>query len=232
MRAGLHVPGDLSVDNRRLLGSLGTACRARGVSFVAEAVSDLAAERVRTRSGTHSFDAVVLAAGAHSARLHPELADRVRPLKGEIVRLRPRRTTVPPPRHTVRASVEGRPIYLVPRADGELVLGATQYEAGYDTAVTVRGVRELLDAAERVFPGVAEYELAESTAGLRAGSADNLPYLGVLGDGVYAATGHHRNGLLLAPVTADAVVAWLAGAELPRGAASAHPSRNREEAVR
>jgi glycine oxidase len=121
--------------------------------------------------------------------------------------------------------VEGRPCYLVPRDDGELVLGATQYEAGFDATVTARGVRELLENAERVFPAVAEYELVETAAGLRAASADNLPYVGALSDGVLAATGHHRNGLLLAPVTADAVVALLTGAEPPAAAVAAHPGR-------
>ena len=116
-------------------------------------------------------------------------------------------------------------MYLVPRENGGLVLGATRYEARVDTAVTARGVRELIEAAERIFPGVAEYELLETAAGLRAGSADNMPYLGPLRDGVYAATGHHRNGLLLAPVTADAVLAWLSNTRPPDGTERARPDR-------
>jgi len=125
----------------------------------------------------------------------------------------------------VRGIVEGRPIYLVPRADGELVLGATQYEAGFDETVTARGVRELIECAERIFPGIGEYELTETAAGLRAASVDALPFIGELGDGVFAATGHHRNGLLMAPVTADAVVAWLAGEKPPEGVEAASPER-------
>jgi glycine oxidase len=216
VRSGLSVPGDLAVDNRKLLEALRGAAEAQGVRFVAEYVTDLADVRA---------DAVVIAAGAWSGRLHPALAGGVRPLKGEILRLRPRRGSLPPPERTVRAVVEGRPIYLVPRADGELVLGATQYEAGFDESVTARGVRELLEGAERIFPSIAEYELVEMAAGLRAASVDNLPFIGNLGDGVLAATGHHRNGLLLAPVTADAVCALLAGDELPPHVDAAHPSR-------
>ncbi|MFC4002072.1 glycine oxidase ThiO [Prauserella oleivorans] len=227
--AGLLVPGDLAVDNRRLLDALRGAARAHGAEFVAEEVVALEPGVVRTATAGHAAELVVLAAGAWSGRLAPRLAGHVRPLKGEILRLRSRRLTLPPPRHTVRAMVEGEPVYLVPREHGELVLGATQYEAGFDTAVTARGVRRLLDNAERVFPGIAEYELTETAAGLRAGSADNLPYLGELGDGVFAATGHHRNGLLLAPVTADAVLAWLAGTEPPPGVTAAHPERMRSE---
>ncbi|PXY37152.1 glycine oxidase ThiO [Prauserella sp. PE36] len=229
VRGGLVVPGDLAVDNRRLLDALLGAARRHGARFVAEAAEEVTEDSVRTASGERGFDTVVLAAGAWSGRLAPELTGHVRPLKGEILRLRARRTTLPPPERTVRAFVEGRPVYLVPRADGELVLGATQYEAGFDPAPTARGVRELLEGAERIFPAVAEYELTETKAGLRAASADNLPYLGELGSGVLAATGHHRNGLLLAPVTADAVLALLADAPLPPGAAAAHPNRIRSE---
>jgi glycine oxidase len=98
----------------------------------------------------------------------------------------------------------------VPR-DGGLVLGATQYDAGFDTAVTVRGVRDLLLDAEVVLPGISEYELVETAVGFRAGSPDNLPVVRWLEPGVLAATGHHRNGLLLAPVTAQTVLALLEG---------------------
>jgi glycine oxidase len=111
----------------------------------------------------------------------------------------------------VRALVESRSVYLVPRANGEVVLGATQHEAGFDTDVTVGGVRDLLADAARVVPGVAEYALAESAAGLRAGSRDNLPLVGELAPGVLVAAGHHRNGLLLAPLTADALCALVSG---------------------
>ncbi|MEV6830096.1 glycine oxidase ThiO [Amycolatopsis sp. NPDC051102] len=214
VRSGLHVPGDLAVDNRKLLDALYAACVNRRVRFVRERVGELP-----------DAEAVVLAAGAWTGQLHPLLADAVRPLKGEILRLRPRRGCLPPPAHTVRAVVEGRPIYLVPRGDRELVLGATQYEAGFDQTVTVRGVRELLEGAERVFPAITEYELAETAAGLRAGSRDALPYLGALDGRVFAATGHHRNGLLMAPVTADAVVAWLEGEKPPEGTEAASPAR-------
>jgi len=216
VRSGLHVPGDLAVDNRKLLNALHSACVKHEVQFHHERVNDL--------DGLDA-EAVVLAAGAWTGRLHPALADAVRPLKGEILRLRPRRGCLPPPSRTVRALVEGRPIYLVPRADQEIVLGATQYEAGFDETVTARGVRELLEGAERIFPAVTEYELAEIAAGLRAGSRDALPYVGVLDDGVFAATGHHRNGLLMAPVTADAVLAWLAGDPPPPATAAAGPAR-------
>lgn len=168
-------------------------------------------------------DAVLICAGAHSGLLHPALAGLVRPVKGEIVRLAHRGTALPPPTRTVRALVDGRPLYAVPRDGGGLVVGATQYEAGFDTDVTVAGVRDLLRDVERVLPAVAEYALVETAAGLRPGSPDNRPLIGALGsDGLFVATGHGRNGMLLAPVTADAVLAMLGG---DRGPSAADPHR-------
>ena len=207
IRSGLLVPGDLAVDNRKLLRALHEAALRCGVEFVP-------AEVVRVRPGavqlaeqsTMDCSVAVIAAGAWSGALHPALAGVIRPVKGEILRLRARPGALPVPRRTIRALVESRHSYLVPRDGGEVVLGATQYEAGFDTDVTVRGVRDLLADAERILPGIGEFALIECAAGLRAGSPDNRPVLGWLEPGVLAATGHHRNGLLLAPTTASAVV--------------------------
>jgi glycine oxidase len=152
------------------------------------------------------------------------LRGRLRPIKGEILRVGVRETSLPPPRHTVRGPVHGRQVYLVPRPDG-LVIGATQYEAGFNTEVTVGGVRDLIADAERIVPGIAEYELLEWIAGLRPGTADNLPLIGWLEPGVLAATGHYRNGFLLAPVTAGAVVGLLGGEPLPAEVKAADPLR-------
>jgi glycine oxidase len=105
------------------------------------------------------------------------------------------------------------------------VLGATQREAGFDTEVTAGGVRELLTDAERVLPAIAEYALEEAAAGLRPGSPDNLPVIGELEPGVLAATGHHRHGILLAPLTADAIVALLRNERMPQEATPATPDR-------
>ncbi|MDN5857063.1 MAG: glycine oxidase ThiO [Pseudonocardia sp.] len=216
VRGGLSVPGDLAVDNRLLLGALRSAAERAGARFVATAVSSVlddgaAVTGVHTDTGSIPAERVVICAGAHSAALHPALDGLVRPVKGEILRLGHRAGALPPPARTVRALVDGRPVYAVPRTGG-LVVGATQYETGFDTEVTVGGVRDLLRDAERVLPGIAEYALVESAAALRPGSPDNLPLIGPIGpDGLLVATGHHRNGMLLAPVTADAVLSLLRG---------------------
>lgn len=204
VRGGLHMPGDLAVDNRALLRGLLAAAEEHGAVRHAGEVTELGADHVTTKDGTRiDADAVVLAAGAWSRLLHPELAETVRPIKGEVLRLRARRGSLPPPARTLRGIVRGRSVYLVPRADGELVLGATQYECGFDTAPALGGVRDLIADAEALAPSLADYELTEVTAGLRAGSTDNVPFIGALSDGVLAAAGHHRNGLLLAPITAE-----------------------------
>jgi len=208
------------------------------------------AERSAGTATTVRADAVLVSAGAHSAALHPVLEGLVRPVKGEILRLAHRPGALPPPRHTVRALVDGRPVYVVPRGAGAehqasgrvplpghaaddlaagragVVVGATQQETGFDAEPTVAGVRDLLRDAERVLPGLAEYALVEAAAGLRPGSPDNAPIVGALGpEGLVVATGHGRNGILLAPVTADAVVAVLRGEPLPEELSAADPRR-------
>ncbi|MBP2475083.1 glycine oxidase [Crossiella equi] len=228
VRSGLSVPEDLSVDNRSLLTSLRAVCAARGVEVVTREAVEVRPGRVVLRDGsTVDGDVAVLAAGAWSARLCPRLSGRIRPVKGEVLRLRARRTALAPPTRTVRGSVRGKPVYLVPRANGGLVVGATQYEAGFDTDVVAGGVRDLLLCAEELVPAVAEYALEECSAGLRPGSVDNLPLLGWLEPGLLVATGHHRNGVLLTPVTAEVVVDLLRDRDIAEQAKPADPGRGR-----
>jgi glycine oxidase len=212
VRAGLLAPTEPAVDNRLLVEALRRCCEQSGVHMCTAAVPAV---------DSLDFDQIVLAAGAASARLWPGLP--VRPVKGEILRLRHRPGAPPPPRCVVRARVHGRPLYLVPRANG-LVVGATQYEAGFDTAVTVAGVRDLIADAEAVLPALGEYELAEAAAGSRPGTPDNLPLIGRLTGRIIAATGHGRNGILGVPITVEAVAALLDGTSLAE-AAAADPHR-------
>jgi glycine oxidase len=115
--------------------------------------------------------------------------------------------------------------YLVPRGDGRYVLGATMEERGFDTTVTAGGVRELLQEAQLLVPGLDELVLEEASAGLRPATPDNGPLLGERPDGVVLATGHHRNGILLAPLTGEAIAALLAGEPMPEEAAAFSPTR-------
>ena len=148
----------------------------------------------------------MIANGIDAPALWPGLP--IRPVKGEVLRLRWRKGCMPVPQRVIRARVHGRQVYLVPRADG-VVVGATQYEHGRDTAPAVSGVRELLDDACAVMPALGEYELAECAAGLRPMTPDNLPLVGRLDARTLVAAGHGRSGFLLAPWTAEQIVAEL-----------------------
>jgi glycine oxidase len=163
---------------------------------------------------------VVIAAGAWSAELVAE-GPPVRPVKGQILELRVRRGTRPPSR-----IVRTPRCYLFARADRRVALGATMEEQGFDTTVTAGGVYRLLEAAWEVFPEVMELELVAARAGLRPGSPDNSPMIGAgAEEGLLWATGHHRNGVLLAPLTARAVAEALRGGALPDEAAPFSPRR-------
>jgi glycine oxidase len=119
--------------------------------------------------------------------------------------------------HTVRATARGFAVYLVPRPDGELVVGATTTELGYDTRVLAGGVFSLLRDARTVLPVTDELELVETVAGLRPATPDNAPVLGPSGlDGLLWATGHYRNGVLLTPVTAQVIAETITSGSLPR----------------
>ena len=193
IRHGFVADTELAVDNRLVVDALAAHCDRLGVRW-APAVADLAE--------VDDADAVVIANGIDAPALWPGLA--VRPVKGEVLRLRWRRGCMPVPQRVIRARVHGRQVYLVPRHDG-VVVGATQYEHGRDTAPTVGGVRDLLDDACAVLPALGEYEFAECAAGLRPMTPDNLPIVGRLDERTLVATGHGRSGFLLAPWTAEAV---------------------------
>jgi glycine oxidase len=172
---------------------------------------------------------VVLAAGCWSGGVEgvpPHVLPPVRPVKGQILRLRVPPSHAPFLSRTVRGTTRGSHVYLVPREDGELVVGATSEEMGWDTRVTAGGVYELLRDAHEIVPGITELPLVETLAGLRPGTPDNAPLLGPSAlDGLVLATGHHRNGILLAPVTADAVAELLTTGVLPEVAAAFGPDR-------
>jgi glycine oxidase len=232
VRGGVHVPGDGSVDPRLLTRALLGAAAQAGVSLHRHQVAGVTvnggrAHGVTLGDGTGlASAAVVLAAGWQSGGIDGVPAGvlpPIRPVKGQILRLRGTRPLLS---RSVRGVVRGSSVYLVPRADGELVVGATQEELGADTRVTAGGVWELLRDAHEILPGITELEFAEATAGLRPGTPDNAPVLGPSSlPGLVLATGHFRNGVLLAPVTADLIAEFLCTERLPQAAARFSPAR-------
>jgi glycine oxidase len=212
---GVHAPGEGSVDPRSLTAALLAALEAEGVEVrtgVEVSAALLDGERiegVKVAGEELRAGAVVLASGAWSGQaewLPPAARPPVRPVKGQILELRSLDGT--PPCERIVASER---VYLVPRADGRLIVGATVEEQGFDTRVTGGGVHELLREAYRLLPDVAEMELVEAMAGLRPGTPDNLPLVGPGAlEGLALATGHYRNGILLAPLAAEKVADLLA----------------------
>ncbi|WP_035850188.1 glycine oxidase ThiO [Kitasatospora azatica] len=246
IRAGLHVADDHQVDGRRLSTALVRACELAGVGLLRAEAVELLVEGDRARGvrlgtgtgvppvegwGTLTADQLVLAAGSRShllPGLPADLIPAIRPVKGQILRLRIPQPYAPFLSRNVRAVVRGGHLYMVPRADGELVIGATSEEQGYDTTVTAGGVYELLRDAHELVPGITELPLVETSAGLRPGSPDNAPLLGPTAlPGLAVATGHYRNGVLLTPVTADLLAEYLATGAVPALATPFSPSRFR-----
>lgn len=221
VRLALEAPDDHSVDPRIVLAALERACVTSGVdvrahSPVARLELDPASQRV---TGVTLADGkalrgewVVLAAGPWSGQIEglaPGAGVPVRPVKGQILRLRD-----PAGPGLLQRVLRFRGGYIVPREDGAYVLGASVEERGFELAPTAGGVYELLRDAHELVPGISELQIEELSVGLRPGTPDNAPAIGRGAlDGLVWATGHYRNGILLAPLTAELVVGLLTGGD-------------------
>jgi glycine oxidase len=213
-RGGWLLADDAQVDPRRVVDAL--VSKIGAVLRIHADVVDVTPRNVELADGSRiDADRVVLAAGAWSAR---RLAKRlpVRPVKGQTLRLRG-----PLPATRIIQSEE---VYVVPRASGETVLGATVEDAGFDDAPTDAATELLLRQAIRAVPAVADLEVVEASASLRPGTPDDGPLIGEW-EGLLVASGHYRNGILLAPITAEAIAALLAGEEPPPETAAFDPRR-------
>jgi glycine oxidase len=211
LAGAVFSPEDTQVDNRKLAAALRIAAEAAGARIREhQEVKTISSDAGRVdgiilADGTKvGADVVVLAAGAWSRSidgLAPELRPPVRPIKGQMLALR-----MDPSAPLLTHVVWAPGAYLVPRLDGRLLVGATVEEKGYDTSLTAGGILTLLEAAWRVVPAVEELPIDEMWVGHRPGSRDDAPILGTGPiDGLIYATGHHRNGILLTPVTADSI---------------------------
>jgi len=212
LAGAVFSPEDTQVDNRKLVAALRVAAQAAGASVSehqpVRAISSRGGrvDGIILGDGTKvPADVVVLAAGAWARSIEgvdPKLRPPVRPIKGQMLALR-MNPAAPLLSHVVWAPGA----YLVPRRDGRLLVGATVEEKGYDTSLTAGGILTLLEAAWRAVPAIEELAIDEMWVGHRPGSRDDAPILGAGPiDGLIYASGHHRNGILLAPITADAIV--------------------------
>ena len=221
VHGGVLFCADWSVDNRRYAAALRKAMLAAGARAVRDRVAEVRGRDGRPGAGVRlaggdviECGTVVVATGSWTgavAGLPEALRSAIRPVKGQLLRLRHPDGMAPVTTRTIRAIVRGADIYLVPRADGEMIVGSTQEERG-DRTVTAGAVHDMLHDAMSVVPVTSELILAETCVGLRPGTPDNGPVVGWSGTaGVLMATGHYRNGILLSAATADAVVAYLTG---------------------
>jgi glycine oxidase len=216
--AGLHCADDHQVDPRLVMAALRAACLAAGVRLFEHcAVTGVDLEGGRARGiviarGACRASAVVLTAGAWTGDLLPPgLKVPVRPLKGQSLALHTTSET-----GTLSAIVWTEQIHMAPKSDGRLIIGATVEERGFDETITAGGVYALLEGARRAFPAIEEMAIDAVWTGFRPSSIDDAPILGAMPvPGLVLATGHHRNGYLLAPVTAFAIEALIADGSLP-----------------
>jgi glycine oxidase len=227
IRGGIFVGGDHQVDNRALLAVLRAACERCGVEFMADRVVRVGAKNDRVgsidleRGGHLEVGCVVVTAGSWSTDIGlPKGAELpLRPVKGQLLHLKG-------PSPILAHNVRGLDVYLVPRADGRLVVGATVEEQGLDLTPTAEAAYLLLRDAYEILPGVLDLELTEQAVGLRPATPDNAPVIGPSAvEGLIFATGHFRNGVLLAPITAEIVASLLSTGELPVEAQPFSPLR-------
>jgi glycine oxidase len=237
-RAAIWLPEEGTVEPRLLMDALLAAARNRAVEIRANCgVTELLRDGDRVvgvSAGGEKISAgqVVLAAGSYSGELAPsEWLKRLaptRPVRGQMVALRPQAGAT-----ELRRVLRSERGYLVPRRDGRVVAGSTSEEAGFEKHVTAAGIRKILGAMIEMCPALAGAQIVETWAGLRPGTPDDLPILGPADvSGLWLATGHYRNGVLLAPATAKVVRDWIAGAQPAFDVDAFSPGRFAQTGVR
>ena len=230
LAGALWSPRDHQVENRQLGGALAAAARRAGIELIEGCpvreitVAGGRATGIISERGRETADIVVLAAGAWSREIGgipAEFLPPVRPIKGQMLALQMDKAA-PLIRHVLWLP-RG---YLVPRLDGRLVIGATVEERGFDERLTAGGVFALIEGAWRAVPAIEELPIAEMWVGFRPGSRDDAPMLGPSGiDRLVIATGHHRNGILLTPVSAAVISTYILSGILPEIARPLSPER-------
>lgn len=211
--SAIWLPDDYQIDNQALIMALREALVARGGKLYEQTLVERVeleqgkAVGIATRAGIVRAKFVVLAAGAWSREIAgvPEDAlPPVRPVKGQILTLKMTQQL------TLTRVIRSPRVYLAPKLDGRLIIGATSEEKGFDTTPTAGGALMLLQEAFEAVPAIYELSIEEMRVGLRPGSRDNEPLIGESPvKNLFVATGHYRHGILLAPVTAKAIAALL-----------------------
>jgi glycine oxidase len=229
VRCGLRFPNDWQVENRRLVDALRRANEKAQVRLIANcSVDELRLEHgrvigVATSAGFVAAPIVVIAAGAWTSLIKSMPLDvEIEPVRGQMLCFKARPQIA---RHVIYSS-RG---YLVPRRDWRLLAGSTTERAGFDKCVTGEGVGSIKSMAREIVPAIADLELADSWAGFRPRAADDLPVLGPLEEvaGLFYATGHYRNGILLAPITGELIAGAILNGVVPPMLEAFTPNRLR-----
>src|SRR5579862_9336099 len=227
--SAMWIPDDVNIDNRALVDALRIAFQKCGgvlhentpIDFVN--IVDEEIKSVRTSTGEFETENVILAAGCWSKSIPgiPEsIAPPVRPVKGQIMTLRMDKTC------TLSHIIRAPEVYLVPKENGRLIVGASAEEMGFDTTTTAGHIKELLENAWEVVPSVYDLAIEEVSAGLRPGSRDNEPIIGPTEiAGLHFATGHFRSGILFAPATAYGLAEYFTTGIMPESLIHFQPSR-------
>jgi glycine oxidase len=230
VRSALKFPLDTQVENRRLISALASANEQLGLRMeTGTAVISLKIENdrvagIETSRGFITAECVVIASGAWSSLIGaadkalPNL--RIKPVRGQMLCFE---TNPQIARHVIY-SPRG---YIVPRRDGRLLAGSTTEHAGFEKRVTAAGIHSILSAALEISPRIASLPMTDSWAGLRPRAADTLPVLGPCAEiaGVFYATGHYRNGILLAPITAELIARAIVDKVFPAALSIFSPDR-------
>ncbi|MCS6816122.1 MAG: glycine oxidase ThiO [Blastocatellia bacterium] len=226
VQMALFLPDDHQVDNQQLMKALILAAQRRGVEILTGQLAlGLMREGdrvvgVRTNHGAYTATWVINCAGAWAATVdpqrHPPLP--VKPIRGQIVVLHAR---TPLLEHVVHSAH----CYIVPRRDGRLFIGSTMEDVGYEKRVTADALLRLLAAARQILPAIERCTFVEAWAGFRPDTPDHLPILGEAEPGLLIATGHFRNGILLAPITARLIAELITSGQASRDLTPFHPHR-------
>ncbi|QSO47809.1 glycine oxidase ThiO [Alicyclobacillus mengziensis] len=224
---GLFLPDDSNISAPLLARALSvaakTSCTVKEGSEVVAIARDKSSYRVKTQSETFYAESVVIAAGAWARHLLPQALEcDIQPVKGQLLAIRPQNGL------SIRRTVFSNHTYLVPKRDGTIVVGATEDRtAGFDKDATIDAISDLVTAVQRIAPGLRNAVFERTWTGLRPGSSDDRPWIGEVADspGLHVAIGHFRNGILLAPVTAQMIVASIAGEPWPHHWQTFHVSR-------
>jgi glycine oxidase len=226
IRGALQLPADWQIENRRLAAALLSANEKLGIEILTGCeVNSLSIEHgriagVETSAGRVEAALVIVAAGAWTSLIEPPCPFKIEPVRGQMICYKSQTGFA---RHVIYSS-NG---YLVPRRDGRILAGSTTEAVGFDKRVTKAGIAHIQSMALEIIPALAKLPLADSWAGFRPRAADGLPVIGPWDgiEGLVFATGHYRNGILLAPITGELVAQVVIDAKLPPLLAPFSPNR-------